>query len=366
MATKVKEGAPAAPLEPRKERSKSRDMGKKMGGGKKGIWGKKSSTEILMAPKVQKGDPNYDSENDGNVVFETMDYRTTGSGPAPKYDLVEAKQKMADILSEYFVSAETEEATRSLEELQCAAFHYVFVKRAITMALDKHEHECEMTSRLLSELYPKTLTTPQIAKGFERLLESSADLELDIPNVRTKLATFLARAVVDEILPPKFLMDSFVENIDREVIEIAKKKLSIKHGTARLEKGWGPGDGRPVEELKQAVDQLFQEYLLSSDIKEANRCVLELNAKHFHHEVVKRAIQNAVEQGEEQVAQMSALLAELMVEDTVSQQMMIQGFNRVKENLKDMTLDTPKAPQLVALMVENAKRDGVLPTDYTL
>lgn len=361
----VNDSAPA-PVE-KKERTKSRDMGKKMGGGKKGIWGKKSSTEILTAPKLDRGDPNYDSENDADVVFESSQYLTNGhSGPAPKFDLVEAKKKMADILSEYFVSAETSEAARSLEELQSQAFHYVFVKRAITMALDKHEHECEMTSRLLSELYPKTLTTPQIAKGFERLLESSADLELDIPNVRTKLATFLARAVVDEILPPKFLMDSFVANIDPEVIEIAKKKLSIKHGTARLEKGWGPGDGRPVEELKQAVDQLFQEYLLSSDVKEANRCVLELNAKHFHHEVVKRAIQNAVEQGEEQVVQMSALLAELQVEDTISQQMIIQGFNRVKENLKDMTLDTPKAPVLVTMMVENAKRDGVLPADYTL
>jgi programmed cell death protein 4 len=44
-------------------------------------------------------------------------------------------------------------------------------------------------------------------------------------------------------------------------------------------------DGRPVEEMKIAIDQLLQEYLLSSDLEEATRCIKELNAPLFSHEV---------------------------------------------------------------------------------
>lgn len=74
----------------------------------------------------------------------------------------------------------------------------------------------------------------------------------------TMLVTFVARAVVDEILPPSFLMDPLVMQLGGSIVENAKKKLSINHGTARMEKGWGPGDGRPVEELKGAIDMLMQ------------------------------------------------------------------------------------------------------------
>lgn len=49
----------------------------------------------------------------------------------------------------------------------------------------------------------------------------------------------------------------------------------------------GYADGRPVEEMKIAIDQLLQEYLLSSDLEEATRCIKELNAPLFAHEVVK-------------------------------------------------------------------------------
>lgn len=92
------------------------------------------------------------------------------------------------------------------------------------------------------------------------------------------------RAVVDEVLPPSFLNDPIVCNLGGEVVEHAKRMLSREHVGAKLESCWGPGDGRPVEELKIAVDQLLQEYLLSSDIEEATRCILELQV--LHHPVI--------------------------------------------------------------------------------
>ena len=42
----------------------------------------------------------------------------------------------------------------------------------------------------------------QIQKGFIALAEGVADLSLDVPNAPELLATYVARAVVDEVLPP--------------------------------------------------------------------------------------------------------------------------------------------------------------------
>ena len=72
--------------------------------------------------------------------------------------------------------------------------------------------------------------------------------------IRRKLiAQFLARAVVDEVLPPSFLQDPLVEGMGGEMVEQAKVLLSIKHGVVRLENVWGPGEGSTVAELKKEI-----------------------------------------------------------------------------------------------------------------
>ena len=107
---------------------------------------------------------------------------------------------------------------------------------------------------------------------------------------QTMAASFVARAVVDEVLSPAFLSE---QNNDRPgdiVVEKSITLLNREHCNARLERVWGPGDGRPVEELKKDMDQLLQEYILSRELDEAARCVKELDASHFHHELVKRGV----------------------------------------------------------------------------
>jgi programmed cell death protein 4 len=69
--------------------------------------------------------------------------------------------------------------------------------------------------------------------------------------------------------------------------------LSSEHCTACLERVWGPGDGRLVMELKDSMDQLLKEYLLS---REFASCVRELKSAHFHHELVKRGVRIAMEE----------------------------------------------------------------------
>jgi programmed cell death protein 4 len=204
-----------------------------------------------------------------------------------------------------------------------------------------------------------------IGKGFERLFELVDELEKDVPAARECLATFLSRCVVDEVLPPSFLSDIVVCNLGGEVVDRAKRMLSREHGHAIIEKAWGPGDGRPVEELKSTVDLLMHEYLLSRDKDEANRCIRELHSDLFHHEIVKRGVIISMDKSEEDRLFMSELFEHLHAIETVSPQQFIKGFNRLYEILKDIELDIPNAPILLTAFKDRAVANGVLPVDFT-
>ena len=77
-------------------------------------------------------------------------------------------------------------------------------------------------------------------------------------SLQAMLGSFLARAVIDEVLPPAFLSNRNNTHPGDEVVAKAVSLLSREHCSARLEKVWGPGDGRPVEELKESMDQLLK------------------------------------------------------------------------------------------------------------
>lgn len=106
---------------------------------------------------------------------------------------------------EYFSSDDIGEVTRSLDELGHLELHYIFIKQLITLAMDRHGREKEMASTLISAVDAEVVSTDEIGKAFRLLLEQAEDLALDIPDAAYELALFLARAVVDDVLPPLYL-----------------------------------------------------------------------------------------------------------------------------------------------------------------
>lgn len=48
------------------------------------------------------------------------------------------------------------------------------------------------------------IPSDQVRKGFDALIESVDDTALDVPEAAELLALFIARAVVDDVLPPAF------------------------------------------------------------------------------------------------------------------------------------------------------------------
>lgn len=190
------------------------------------------------------------------------------------------------------------------------------------------------------------------------------------------VASFLARAVVDEVLPPKFLSEQNNNRPGDPVVEKAVSLLSREHCNARLEKVWGPGDGRPVAELKQEMDQLLQEYLLSRELDEAARCVKELEAPHFHHELVKRGVKIAMEldgagKGGELITKeaslsnidaMAALFGFLVRNAIISEYQVSKGVSRLHQLLPDLKLDVPAAPALLKEFESLAEEGGCFAT----
>lgn len=128
------------------------------------------------------------------------------------------------------------------------------------------------------------------ASAFDYLLRQLPDLVLDTPDASTILGNFMARAIADDCIPPKFLQ-TFKGHVEtdeaKEALKNADTLLSMKHGMVRLDNVWGVGGGvRPVKYLVKKIVLLLKEYLCSGDIHEATLCLKELEVPHFHHELV--------------------------------------------------------------------------------
>lgn len=339
-------------------------------GGKRDIDVDDGSAYVESGGALDENDPNYDSEEEtGNeyipVGSPTRDdiLAAYDNGASPM-TLTAYKKAIQPFIEQYFLSSEEEECKKSLLDLKMPQYSYEFVKRLVTMSMDKSDKEREFASRLLSNFYPDVLSTNVIGKGFERIFEIIDELEKDAPAARDITATYIARCVVDEILPPSFLADVVVCSLGGDIIEHAKRMLSREHMGARLERAWGPGDGRPVREMKFDVDLLIQEYLLSRDVIEASQCIKQLNAPHFIHEVVKRGITGSLDKSADDRAVVFKLLVHISKEDICSPLQMKMGFQLVADRLGDLVLDIPAARTLFGEFLSSARLEGLIPVDF--
>lgn len=362
---------------------------KKQGGAGKGKWTDEleGSGHVAMdSGPLDENDPIYVNEEDddpNSYVLSSSDnaseLRANGAKPeaydpgtnkavyGPMLTLTEFKIRVSDAVREYFDSSDADEVVRCIDELRCRDYHPEVVKRAVSLGLDEGPRERELVSRLLACLHPNPLTDEEMEMGFEVLLDSIEDLSIDIPDAKAMVGSFLARAVVDEVLAPAFLSNRNNTHPGDCVVEKAVGLLSREHCTARLEKVWGPGDGRPVSDLKGVMDQLLKEYLLSRELDEAASCVRELKASHFHHELVKRGVKIAMEEdGRDHASESSALdamaaLFKFLVENSiVSEYQVAKGTSRLRKILADLKLDVPAAAEMLDEFEEMATEGGFL------
>lgn len=329
---------------------------KKDGAGGKGTWGKLLDTDGVS--HIDRNDPNYDS---GEEPYELV-------GSAVCDPLDEYKKAVVSIIDEYFSTGDVDVAASDIKELGSSEYHPYFIKRLVSMAMDRHDKEKEMASVLLSALYADVISSAEISQGFFMLLESADDLAVDILDAVDILALFVARAVVDDILPPAFITRArkMLPESSKgfQVLQTAEKSyLTAPHHAELVERRWGGSTHLTVEEVKKKIADLLREYVESGDTAEACRCIRQLGVSFFHHEVVKRALVLAMEISTAEPL-IVRLLKEVAEEGLISSSQMVKGFTRLAESLDDLALDIPSAKTLFESLVSKAISEGWLDASF--
>lgn len=183
----------------RSRNGQGRGMTKKAGGGR-GNWGKVGS-ELLEELELDQNDPNYNEDEDiANIKFEEI--VCTG-----KLSNEEEFLKIFEMaMLEFFEHGDTHEVASEIDQhMKLGVLRPLVIRKAVEMALEHKNSHREMTSVLLSDLYGRCLISSDYEKGFDMLLNNLPDLILDTPDASHLLGNFIARAVADDCMPPKYV-----------------------------------------------------------------------------------------------------------------------------------------------------------------
>lgn len=147
------------------------------------------------------------------------------------------KEGLKDTLTELFVSHDTAEFVGVTLRTECPAFHPLVVKHLLRMAVEKNDLGKEAGSKALTALCggDGPITQLQCMRGLAKLLRETEDITLDAPNAEDAITKFIARAVVDECVPPSFLENVHIFSIgegDAGVRVVAKARALLDQPNA--------------------------------------------------------------------------------------------------------------------------------------
>lgn len=336
-----------------------RGLTKKNGAGGRFTWGVAGSEfsehqlESGMDPIMDNSDPldpNYDSDSEENCKFETI---------TPPLNDDEVEKFLQPVLLEYFEHGDTNEVLSTLLEVNLAGNYYRIPVATISLALEKKSSHRELASVLISDLFGKLLSSSDIQQGMDVLLSQLDDLELDTPDASNVLGNFIARAVADDCLPPKYVANAkeLLESKGSEKLSPSEHRalkaltnayalINAKRGLILLDTVWGmTGGARPVKYLIKQIRLLLKEYLSSLDLNEAERCLRELEVPHFYHEFVYEAILIGIENTKkpDELTAIASLLKYLSDINLISVDQMKKGFLRLFDEIADIHIDVPHA-----------------------
>ncbi|XP_020266239.1 programmed cell death protein 4-like [Asparagus officinalis] len=177
----------------------------------------------------------------------------------------------------------------------------------------------------------------------------------DIPDTVDVLALFIARAVVDEILPPAFLTkerkDLSEDSKGIQVIKRAEKGYvsAPLHAEIILRK-WGGSKSTIVDDIKANINDLLIEYITSGDKKEACSCVKNLKVPFFHHDIVNRALILAMERRPAEGLILD-LIKVAYEEGIINVSQISKEFNRLIDTIDDLCHHIPSARSLLQPLI---------------
>ncbi|CAG01296.1 unnamed protein product, partial [Tetraodon nigroviridis] len=331
----VVRGTPVAPASPkcklldrRSRYGKGRGLPKKGGAGGKGVWGR--SGEVYEPEEVDKKDPNYDDAQE-DCVYGTL---------VLPLDQRDFEKTVTPVVQEYFEHADTKEVLAKASQR-------------------------ELTSRLLADLCGPVLTCRDLESAFDKLLWELPDLVLDTPGAPQLVGQFIARAVSDQILSESYI-DGYKGRVNceytRAALDRAEVLLKMSLGGLRMDNQWGTGGGqRPITQLIKEMNLLLNEYILSGDGEEAERCLRDLEVPHFHHEFVYEAIVMVLEsKGDKTFEMILHLLKSLSASSVITVDQIGRGYERVYMDIADINIDVPRAYFILEQFVDKSFSLGII------
>ncbi|GFH10238.1 MI domain-containing protein, partial [Haematococcus lacustris] len=125
-----------------------------------------------------------------------------------------------------------------------------------------------------------------------------------------------------------------------------------------------PGAPLSDEELERKTGSLLQEYLSTLDKAEALQCVKDLGSKAWMLSLVKQTLQLVLDSmKEKEQTVLLELLLHLAQQGEISGEHLQEALTAYTECLEDVTIDFPKAPQLLGQCAGMAVAAGVLGWD---
>eukprot|EP01066_Platyproteum_vivax_P007932 Platyproteum_vivax@DN3226_c0_g1_i1.p1 len=285
--------------------------------------------------------------------------------------LHEFKTEAKKCVEEYFAAGDVGEVKTTIVELGRPEFGHEWVRLLIRGGMDGGNKQKEGAIKCLSSLYPDTIGPDDMQLGFSRLLASIDDMVLDCPFIETLLAQCLARAVVEELLPPVFLQDHLRIHTGRTSgMSCLEKAIKLYHdgrsvNARQLQRLWKSVPEHDVEKVKTGINNCVIEYMDSNDIESSYTVLMDMDLPSEQcAEFIRKIVHYSLERGDKAVASAAKMLTKLSDTGEMTENEFVSGFEQLAKRLDDIVCDVPNARQKISDFVEEMKTLNILPRTY--
>ncbi|OEH73707.1 MA3 domain-containing protein [Cyclospora cayetanensis] len=316
-------------------------------------------------------DPMYDSEReDDNCFYQVIevaacDYRSTinnqscfsvsrasGSLARPEKTAEEFRIAVDEMLKAFFACADSVDLAACLQALDCRCYHDAFVVYAVRASLDRSTEDQRRMSAEFALLADKgLLTRQQLCRAFEKLVQSTDDIELDVPDVASRLFAFIECASLDNCIGADVLSrlpTAFVSKLDPAVVA---SNIVVQAAV------------RQMQEFKAALAEFLEDVFESEGVQEAE---LFLNAQDkplCQHEFVVKLVVASYSKAPRDRELASNILDRLYGKTLKPDDLQV-GFSRLVGAVDDLALDVPQAHDFLTKSLARGVVDELLPPAF--
>lgn len=279
---------------------------------------------------------------------------------APRLEFMDFRRRTEALVKEFFLARDVEGMVSSVQALGCPSYHDELVAVLLRSALDRGEQERESVVALIENLMSRgLLQKPQLLRGFEKLVLSWDDVQLDVPDAAGRIVALLSAKVglldkgLFSRLPEDLLrtLASDLSGLPREVLEQHVQDLA---------------------EFKSQVDQKLETELFGHKDTHAIATWLRAQSKLcFHHEVVISACRGALCVPKQLLNERQALVLHFLEDlagpgyDQVLDEVDLHlGFSRLLGKIGHVSEVSENVSELMVGLLRGAVERELLPAEF--